>query len=634
MSIRTALILAMTAVAVLSTAVLAVVGITTINESIIREVQSRVDHDLRVVSSEYQRRLQVLAERLENRADKILPDDKNVAASIRRIREELGFTVLNLCDTEGRALAGGFPDRPSMVPVSTDPVLRRALEGQTASGTVLLDPGRLALEGGAALQNALVIRTEKGDAAATGTAMFWWFALPIRDAEGLIVALLYGGKAINFNYDLVDGLRELVFGSRLYEGKPLGTTTIFLDTVRVATNVLGPNGTRAIGTRVSNEVEREVLKQGQSWSDRAWVVDAWYLSGYEPLTNPDGKVIGMLYVGLLEMPYVALRAKLIRRFLVPVALVGVVAVLAALLIVRQITRPLEKLGEAANRLARYDWSIQLDQTATYSELMHLADAFRFMQEAIAERDQQLREQNQMVGETNEKLQQTNRNYMKMLGFITHELKGPLGNVQSMADILAGNLLDDKPDKAKHFLVRIKRNCEEMADMVKNYLDLSRAERGELVATKSRVLLGKEVVEPCAMQAEAMFLSRQMHLETDYPDDLTVEADPELIRIALNNYLINAAKYGREGGQARLEVATNGNEVTVCVWNEGPGFSEEDGKLLFGKFSRISNENTRDKRGSGLGLFLCKKIAELHSGKVWAESEEGQWAKFFFSIPRA
>jgi len=170
--------------------------------------------------------------------------------------------------------------------------------------------------------------------------------------------------------------------------------------------------------------------------------------------------------------------------------------------------------------------------------------------------------------------------------------------------------------------------------VKNYLDLARAERGELVASKSRIDVLRDVVEPCTEQARPLFDSRKVTVETVCPAGLVVEADPELLRIALSNFLSNAAKYGKEGGRAELRAGRDGDGLTVSVWNEGPGFSEEEGKLLFGKFSRLRNDTTKGKRGSGLGLYLCRQILELHGGRVWAESEPGHWARFSLHLPQA
>jgi signal transduction histidine kinase len=224
--------------------------------------------------------------------------------------------------------------------------------------------------------------------------------------------------------------------------------------------------------------------------------------------------------------------------------------------------------------------------------------------------------------------------MQMLGFVTHELKSPLASTQSMIAVMLEGFVEGVPDKVKNFLIRINRNSEELQDMVKNYLDLSRAERDELIANKSQINFHKEVVIPCVEQTQSLFDSRRVILTVTSPEDLSIHADPELMRIALTNYLTNAAKYGEENKQAILTVAEEQGFLTVSVWNEGAGFSTEEKERLFQKFSRLKNPNTANKRGSGLGLFLVKHILELHDGKVWAESESGQWAKFCFSFPKS
>jgi signal transduction histidine kinase len=170
-----------------------------------------------------------------------------------------------------------------------------------------------------------------------------------------------------------------------------------------------------------------------------------------------------------------------------------------------------------------------------------------------------------------------------------------------------------PDAAKPVLVRVKRNCEELQDMVKNYLDLSRVERGELEAEPRAMDLVADVVRPCLDQNEPLFESRAMRVEAELPSAMPLTADPALLRIALTNYLSNAAKYGAEGGVARIEVREEGESVAVSVWNEGMGFTKEESAALFRKFSRLKNENTSSKRGSGLGLWLCELVIGLHGG---------------------
>jgi signal transduction histidine kinase len=279
------------------------------------------------------------------------------------------------------------------------------------------------------------------------------------------------------------------------------------------------------------------------------------------------------------------------------------------------------------------WEEPLERSTTYSEIEDLTEVFRRMQTAIRQRDAQLHHQNAELAETNESLQTTNRNYMKMLSFITHELRSPIATIQSMVEALTQGVLGELPSDANRSLVRIGRNCEEMQDMIGNYLDLSRAERGEMRLNRSALDFRREVIEPCVTRAEPLLASRHMKLLLDCPDEVPVAADAELMRIALGNYLSNAAKYGREDARVELTVRVNDKETEVCVWNDGAGFSEEEREKLFEKFSRLRNPHTRDKRGSGLGLFLCRQIVKLHGGKVWAESKEGDWARFCFSFPK-
>lgn len=232
-----------------------------------------------------------------------------------------------------------------------------------------------------------------------------------------------------------------------------------------------------------------------------------------------------------------------------------------------------------------------------------------------------------------RLQQENLTFnMETLGFVTHELKSPLAAMQSMIAVMLEGFAGELPDKIATYLLRIRRNCEELQDMVKNYLDLSRMGMGELVARKAPVNYYREIVEPCVDRVQIFFESREVTLTVDCPENLTVQTDPDLLRIALTNYLSNAAKYGAAHTQARLTVCEEHGMISTSVRNEGAGFRPDEQAALFTKFSRLQNENTAKKRGSGLGLYLTKHIIELHGGKVWAESEPEQWAKFCFSVP--
>ncbi len=379
-SIRTVLVAAMLTVALVPAALVGLVGVHSITRSVRSEAQSRVDQDLEIVRTAYADQLAHLAYSLEVSAHRV-GRDGHPPEALASLRQALGLTVLNLCDAEGRPLAGSHAATAQLVPLGQDPVLRQALLGRPAWGTVSLDPERLRLEGGPALEQAAALG-EGGAGPATRSALMWWVAVPLRGESGRVAALLYGGRLLNFDAELVDQLRDTVFSEADYGGKPRGTVTLFAGDVRVATNVLAANGERAVGTRVSEAVRRTVLEQGRSYTGEALVVDAWYLSAYSPLRDPAGRTIGMVYVGLLRAPYDDLRSRLIGQFLQPVALVGGLAVWAALYIANRITRPLRALSHSASKLAEGDWEHAHDIPGSYLELESLAGDYADMRLAI------------------------------------------------------------------------------------------------------------------------------------------------------------------------------------------------------------------------------------------------------------
>jgi two-component system NtrC family sensor kinase len=634
MSIRIALIIAMLATGSLATVAVGGIGVWTIIEAVRDAEQKMVNRGLITARTQYKRQVRELSRRLDETVRLVNFSNSDVPVQLNRARAAYDLDVLNVCGSSGEPRFGTYLDNRWTIPIHTDPVIRRALSGRSTFGTVKLTSERLTQEGGPALAQSVVIEGKRAyKTSSVKDALFAWAAKPIRDISGRVVAVLYGGRALNLNFRLVDGLRELVFGNESYHGKPLGTVTFFMDDIRIATNVRGPARERAIGTRVSDEVRRQVLDLGKQWHARAMVVDTRYFSAYEPLRDPDGQILGLLYVGLLEAPYRDMTRKLIVQLLMVLGVVALLAVPAAVFLVTRIAAPINALAATARRMAQGDLEGRTAVPSTYVELNELASSFREMQDAIAERDRNLQRRNSELATTNAQLARVNSNYMATLGFVTHELKSPLAAIQTMIDSAIPVYRQQVPEQVATFMGRIKRALEELQDMVKNYLDLSRAERGELEAHPSEIDLRVDVIDTCLTQVDSLFRTREVTLQVDAPDHLELFADSELLRIALVNYLSNAAKYGQEGGSARLSVDVKDENVIVSVWNKGEGFTSEERDQLFEKFSRLNNANTRSKRGSGLGLFLVRQIAALHRGSAWAESEPGQWARFNLSLPR-
>ena len=198
--------------------------------------------------------------------------------------------------------------------------------------------------------------------------------------------------------------------------------------------------------------------------------------------------------------------------------------------------------------------------------------------------------------------------METLGFVTHELRAPLAAIQTMIDVVVNGYTGDVPEKTASYLQRIKQSSEELQDMVKNYLDLSRAERGELVAEKIAIDFRTAVVDPCLQQTQPLFDSREIDLSVSCPAELEAHADPDLLRIAVTNYLTNAAKYGHAGKSARLEARAEEGQIVATVWNEGAGFTPAEAEALFKKFLPPAKRQTRGENGAAVwGCSSARKL---------------------------
>jgi len=171
--------------------------------------------------------------------------------------------------------------------------------------------------------------------------------------------------------------------------------------------------------------------------------------------------------------------------------------------------------------------------------------------------------------------------------------------------------------------------------VREYLDLARLEGGNLELNARPVddfVAG--VVQPALEIVEAQVAARGMRLDWTPPEGaLAVEVDTDLTKIVLVNLLSNAVKYGNEGGRIELSVSLNDDMLHLGVLNEGPGFPASELPRLFKKFSRLQTKELKSRKGTGVGLYTCWRIIHLHGGRIWAESEHGQWARFSFEIPQ-
>ena len=251
--------------------------------------------------------------------------------------------------------------------------------------------------------------------------------------------------------------------------------------------------------------------------------------------------------------------------------------------------------------------------------------------AVAERLSQAVEKARLI----EQLRSANQAYFEMLGFVSHELKSPVASIMQNAQLMADGYLGELTPEQKGRLERMLIKGEYLLGLVREYLDLTRIEGGRLsLSAAPDVNFVANVVEPAVDIIHPQLEARRMRLEQNLPAAVTpVELDPQLLRIVMVNLLGNAVKYGHEDGEIRLTVDQDEAELRVSVWNEGPGFPDAERSRLFRKFSRLQTPELRSRKGTGIGLYTCWRIIQMHGGRIEADSEHGRWAEFRFRIPQ-
>lgn len=225
--------------------------------------------------------------------------------------------------------------------------------------------------------------------------------------------------------------------------------------------------------------------------------------------------------------------------------------------------------------------------------------------------------------------------LDLMAIVSHELKSPISVVHTTAETLyKGYFGKLEPEKQK-VLETILRNCNYLEDIIRNYIDLSKMEIDDLESFKQQINLVDDVILPILDIPEHGSNIKGMKIVPDFKIRPVVNGDPNLLKILVTNLVNNAIKYGAAHTDIKVDLIEEKDRYVMSILNEGVGCSREDiENKLFQKFSRVRQKGTEGIKGSGLGLYICKKIIEKHNGTIWAESEPGQWMKFYIALPKA
>jgi len=236
--------------------------------------------------------------------------------------------------------------------------------------------------------------------------------------------------------------------------------------------------------------------------------------------------------------------------------------------------------------------------------------------------------------TNEELRRLNHLKSRFLAVAAHDLKNPMTTILLLADQLteAGEESISLGAKRKQ-LQRIRESIQKMLGIIQALLDSAAAETGQYELHLQPIdlaALAQEVVEENRVYAD----SKQISVHCEFPQDesLVAQVDPARIRDVMDNLVNNAIKFSLPNRSIWVSLEGAGRKALFRVKDQGPGLTEEDKKLVFGLYQRLSAKPTGSEFSTGLGLSIVKQRVELHGGRVWVESQYGDGATFSVELP--
>lgn len=509
--------------------------------------------------------------------------------------------------------------------------------GNSTSVAVLPAAQLDALSPGLAEQSRIALVATEGAAPTDRTAEDRGLVLVaharVTGAAGETIGWLRGGVLLNRNLGFIDHINEIVYPEGSLAFGSQGTATLFLDDVRVSTNVRlfgDPAAERAIGTRVSAVVREAVLGRGDTWLGRAFVVKDWYVSGYLPLADAGGRRVGMLYVGFLERPFVAVKYAVLAGIGVVFFAVMLLAAWWSLRAAGRIFRPLERMTETMRRVESGEAAARVGPVTPTDEIGRLASTLDHLLDTVDDKTRALQrwgtELDHKVAERTTELQAAQQQLVRseklaaigqLTASIAHEINNPIAVIQGNLDLMRLTL-GQHATPVRDEIRLIDAQVERMRLIVTQLLQYARP--NEFAGYVER-LDAAEVVQDSLVLVRHLLEREGVRLDNQCrPGDASpVAINRQELQQVLINLMVNAvqAMAGRSGGNDRERVLTlamrEAADGAVCidVADTGPGLDEVTRAALFQPFF------TTKRDGNGLGLWISRGLLERYGGALRA-----------------
>ncbi|MBN1974354.1 MAG: cache domain-containing protein [Sedimentisphaerales bacterium] len=649
MSLRAKLIISFLTAITICGFVATIISVRLIDTGIIQQEKYKVKNDLNSARLIYQQEVQKTADIVRFAALKFLIVDAVINNNVEQLKKELEerrktehLDILTLTDKDGRVLVRARNPFIYGDDQSNNAVIAKVLkEKQIAAGTVIVSKQELEKDGDDLARQALIkiIKTphsthssydqsQEHDVSSkeavdteqvSSNGMIISAGAPVFDNEGNLIGILYGGKLINRNYDIVDKTKEVVYKDAKYKGKDIGTATIFQNDLRISTNVLDNDGNRAIGTLLSDEVKKQVLENGLTWTSPAFVVNNWYISAYEPIRDVQDKIIGVLYVGVLEENFIDMRNKTILLVLGLMFVGMIIAAAVAGLLANSILKPVENLVHASGLWAKGNLDYRV-KTSGGDEISELCETLNNMASSLRERSSQLRKY------TDEQIMKSERllTLGRLAAGVAHEINNPLGAIL-MYTYLSLEDMDDKETLRKN-LGKTISEASRCQDIVKGLFNFAHQTEPKVELANINDILERTLQ---VMKDQVLFrnitIKRALH-----PSLPKLSVDIGQMQQVFTNIILNAADAMEGSGELTVTAFETDDKkyIQIEFADTGTGIPPENIEKIFEPFFTTKQPG----KGTGLGLAVSYGIIASHKGTIEVKNAPGHGAVFIIRLP--
>jgi two-component system NtrC family sensor kinase len=633
-STRSNLIASFMGVAFLVGAVSLLVGGRLLSNAMVHEATTRVKLDLNATREIYRTKIKFtkVALQITTLGFAFLDSlkEQNIPDLVRRLERMAAQAELDFAGIVTKDGATLCRKGPNAVPSGSEssqivnPIAALAIERKIpVSGTVILSEPFL-LDENPELANRARIRLAPSDGQQEGhdketAGMALAAAVPVYLANELI-GVIYGGVLLNQENSIIGIIPETVFFQESYKGQIVGKASIFLNDLRIATNITNKNGERVIGTRAPSVVKERVLDRGERWVDRTLVLGQWYFAAYEPIEDVFGNRVGILGVAVLEEKYGDVEKKALGLFtLITVTGIALATGLGTFL-AHKIMSPVRQLIKASREVSEGSLNPHIG-TISKDEIGVLQVTFKDMVAAMGRRR----------AASQSKLFQSERQASvgRLAAGVAHEINNPLTGVLTYTHLLLRR--KDIAEDVRADLRAIAESTERVRKIVKGLLDFSR--QTELDPEPADL---NRVVRSSISMMENQALVKGVNIKLNPAENLPlVTLDRTQIQSVLINMILNSLDATEPGGNIDIRTAnaiSAGDKgrrgVEIVITDTGCGIPQDHLSKLFDPFFTTKEVG----QGTGLGLAVSYGIIQRHGGNIMVQSEVDKGTTFTIWLP--